>query len=101
MQIEVTAKIDAMEPMEKALSVCWAQMFERPKHGDTGGPGWEAVRRQVLRYIESLDLTAEIELAAISKLPALVDEAVSAALSAAIKKRAAAMQAAGQLARVV
>ena len=39
MQIEVTAKIEAMEPMEKALSVCWAQMFERPKHGDTGGPG--------------------------------------------------------------
>jgi hypothetical protein len=89
MQIEVAVSIDAHQPVQAAVAQCWAQMFERPKYsGEKGGPGWEAVRHQVLRYIDGLDLTAEIGRAAQAKLPAIVDDIVEAALAAAVKKRA-------------
>jgi len=98
MQIEVAVSIDAQQPVQAAVAQCWVQMFERPKYsGEKGGPGWEAVRHQVVRYIDGLDLSAEIERVAKSRLPMLVDEVVSAALSAAIKKRAKALQEAGQM----
>ncbi len=98
MKIDVSVSIDAQQPVQAAVSQAWSQMFSPPKYaGEKGGPGWEAVRHQVLRYIDSLDLTAEIERAAKARLPALVDDVVSATLSAAIKKRAKALQEAGQL----
>ena len=98
MKIDVSVSIDAQQPVQQAVAQCWASMFDRPKYsGEKGGQGWEAVRHQVVRYIESLDLTAEIERAAKAKLPAMVDDVVGAALSAAIKKRAKSMQDSGQL----
>jgi hypothetical protein len=97
MQIEVAVSIDARQPVEQAVSQCWEQMFKRPNYSsEKGGPGWEAVRHQVVRYIDGLDLTSEIHRAAQARLPALVDDVVSAALSAAIKKRAKALQSAAQ-----
>lgn len=98
MKIDVAVSLDAHQPVEAAVAQCWGQMFSPPKFGgEKGGPGWEAVRHQVLRYIDSLDLTAEIERAAKAKLPVLVDEVVTAALSSAIKKRAKQLQDSGQL----
>ena len=98
MKIEVAVSFEEQQAVQAAVSQCWASMFDRPKYsGDNGGQGWEAVKHQVTRYIDGLDLTDEIERVAKSRLPALVDEVVSAALSAAIKKRAKALQEAGQM----
>lgn len=98
MKIDVSVSLDTQQPVQQAVSQCMAQMFERPKYsGEKGGPGWELVRHQVMRYIEGLDLTEEIERAAKAKLPAMIDQVVIAALSSAIKKRAKKLQDSGQL----
>lgn len=98
MKIDVSVSINAQQPVEVAVQQCWAAMFQPPKYnGEKGGPGWEVVRHQVLRYVESLDLEAEITRVAQARLPTLVDETVSALLAAAIRKKAKAMQDTGQM----
>jgi hypothetical protein len=98
MKIDVSVSIDGEQPVRDAVNRCWAEMFAPPKHSlEKGGAGYQAVKKQVLAYIETLDITAEIARIAPAKLAATVDDVVHDALMAAVKKKAKAMRDTGQL----
>lgn len=98
MKIDFAISIDETEAAKAAIEAALKASFAPPNYsGDKGGAGYEAVKKQVAAHINSLDLSAEIARIAAAKLPAMIDDVVGEALAAAIKKRAKALQAQGEL----
>ncbi len=98
--IEITVKVDR-DVIETAVKDAWARHFgpfgyRRGPNGEYPA-GYEVVSKQVLDYIENLDLSFEIAKVAKAQLSGISEEVVKAELRAAARKVAREMRNDGTL----
>lgn len=98
--IEITVKVDR-DVIETAVKDAWARHFgpfgyRRGPNGELPA-GYEVVSKQVLDYIENLDLSFEIAKVAKAQLSGISEEVVKAELRAAARKVAREMRNDGTL----
>ncbi len=99
--IEITVKVDR-DVIETAVKDAWARHFgpfgyRRGPDGEKYPAGYEVVSKQVLDYIENLDLSFEIAKVAKAQLSGVIEEVVKAELRAAARKAAREMRNDGTL----
>jgi len=100
MSIEITVRLDD-DIVKNAVNKAWTRAFSIPdpygRSSNDTEVGWQEVKRQVAEHVKTLDLSEMIADSARRQLAGVVDEAVTAALRDAAKKKAKEMRVNGTL----